>query len=216
MADIIQIRHDDQPDTSERKLGAEPVLAAVKAAAPVLADMTEVDRSFFLPRKAEELGVTEKVLKAAVRAIQNERSQQMLAKRLEEERAAEEKRKALAEEQRKLDLAAKAEKAAQREADQAKIRAEKEAATAAAKAAKLEAERVKKEAAAAEKEVERKAKEKQKGFAAIMKLPVDRHLRELTKLATTVDEDIATLRKEFEEFIGLEVGDAVENHRTLA
>jgi putative DNA primase/helicase len=43
-----------------------------------------------------------------------------------------------------------------------------------------------------------------------MKLPVDRHLRELTKLATTVDEDIATLRKEFEEFIGLEVGDAVE------
>jgi hypothetical protein len=93
-------------------------LTALKTMATILADMNELDRSYYLPIKAKEIGVADMDLKKAVRAIQNERSQQILAKRLEEERAADEKRKALAEEQRKLDAAAKVEKQEKKEADE--------------------------------------------------------------------------------------------------
>jgi hypothetical protein len=193
--------------SEEQHVKFEPAeLTAVKAAALPLADMNEVDRSYFLSMKAKEIGVADQVLKNAVRAVQNERSQQIMAKRLEEERAAKLKKAAVAEEQRKLDLAAKTKKQEQKDKTQtekadavAKKQAEKAAAV-----AKRQAEKDKKAAAAkAEKEAERKEREKNKSFANILKLPVDRHAGELTKLAKRLSEDIETLRQEFKDFAGV-------------
>jgi putative DNA primase/helicase len=150
-------------------------------------------------RKAKELGVAEKDLKATVSAVLRERAMQTAARRLEEDRAAELQAKAAAKEQDELDRIAKVAKQAKKEADTAAKQAKKETA-AAEKAAKREAER---EQQKAEKEAERKAKEKAKTFGSIMRLPVARHEKELLRLADRLGEDAATLRDEFKEFLGV-------------
>ena len=53
------------------------------------------------------------------------------------------------------------------------------------------------------KEAARKAKEKQKTFANIPRLPVARHEKELARLAKRLGEDVAALREEFAEFLGV-------------
>ena len=49
-------------------------LRKLKDAAKLLADMPDVDRAYWLPIHAEQISVAEKVLKAAVRAEQQERA----------------------------------------------------------------------------------------------------------------------------------------------
>jgi putative DNA primase/helicase len=65
-----------------------------------------------------------------------------------------------------------------------------------------------------EKEVERKSKEKAKAFGNLQKLPVARHEKELQRLAARLGEDIAMLRQEFDEFIGVEGGVASSVEQT--
>jgi putative DNA primase/helicase len=65
-----------------------------------------------------------------------------------------------------------------------------------------------------EKEVERKSKEKAKAFGNLQKLPVARHEKELQRLAARLGEDVTMLRQEFDEFIGVEGGDASSVEQT--
>ena len=53
-----------------------------------------------------------------------------------------------------------------------------------------------------EKDAARKDKEKRKAFSSIIKLPSAQHEAQLAQLAKQLDEDSATLREEFSEFIG--------------
>jgi putative DNA primase/helicase len=65
-----------------------------------------------------------------------------------------------------------------------------------------------------EKEAERKNKEKLKTFGNLLKLPVARHEKELQRLAARLDEDVTMLRQEFDEFVGVEGGDASSVEQT--
>ena len=71
-----------------------------------------------------------------------------------------------------------------------------------------------KEAARQQKEAERKSKERTKAFAMLSKMPVARHEAELEKLAKRLDEDAEALRKEFEEFLGVELGATTPTEET--
>ena len=73
--------------------------------------------------------------------------------------------------------------------------------------AELEAaKKAEQEQRAAEREAEKKDKERTKGFATIQKLPSTLHDAELGKLAKRLGEEEATLRQEFQEFIGVTEG----------
>ncbi|WFU37599.1 DUF3631 domain-containing protein [Bradyrhizobium sp. CB82] len=101
---------------------------------------------------------------------------------------------------------------AKREA--AEERKKKQLAKEKAQAAK-EAERVKRQAEKqaeqekrrAEKESAHKSKEKIMGFATLARLPVARQAKELGRLAERLGEDVAVLRKECEDFLGIEGGE---------
>jgi hypothetical protein len=178
-------------------------LRQLKEAATLLADMSDVDRSYWLPKRAEQIGVVEKVLKSAVAAELRERAirtaaenlakdrerQQLEKQRLVEQKELERARKEKAREQRETKQQVDREKReAKKQADQEKRRAEKEAEREARKAAKA---------------AEKKEKEKAKAFGVIMRLPVDRHMKELERLAGRLGKDITTLREEFEECLGV-------------
>jgi putative DNA primase/helicase len=61
-----------------------------------------------------------------------------------------------------------------------------------------------------DRDAERKSKEKAKAFAAIIRLPVDQHEAELAELAKQLDLDLAVLREEFSELVGVEAsGDSI-------
>jgi chemotaxis protein histidine kinase CheA len=176
-----------------------------------LADQSESDRSYWLPKKAEALGKDEKELRSTVNRVLRDRALQTAARRLEEDRAAKQQAEAAAQKQREDDLLHKKKKRDRQEADKSKA-----AEAAAEKAAEVKAERERRKAELkaereerrAEKEAEKRAKEKAKGFATLSKLPVDRHAAELEKLAKRLDEEPAALREEFEEFLGVELGAA--------
>jgi hypothetical protein len=96
----------------------------------------------------------------------------------------------------------KAEKAeARREQQQEKAQADAQAqqeeeCRQAEKAAKLKAE----------KEAKAKADDKEKTSSTIARLPVASHVKELERLAERIGEDIAALREEFKDFLGIEGG----------
>jgi hypothetical protein len=160
-----------------------------------LADQSESERSYWLPKKAEALHVVEKELRSTVTRVLRERALQTAAKRLEEDRAAKQRAEAAAKEQRDHDRVRKERARVKKDAE---LKAEREK-----RKAELKAEREQREA---EKEAERKAKEKTKGFSIISKLPVALHEAELIKLSARIGEDATTLRIEFQEFIGVTEG----------
>lgn len=201
-------------DIHQLSSGEDEELSRIRVAAKELANETAIDRSYLLPKRAKEIGVRDKVLKDAVRAVLSERSQHLAAERLAEERAAEERAKEQCEQQKAKE--AEAEKERQRAKDAAKI-AEQErirAAKEAAEKAEQERRRAEKEAEKAKQKAQQKAKDKAKGFGDISRLPRARHEQELKKLAAQLDEDVAALRQEFIEFLGVDRGD-VSAERTV-
>ena len=64
----------------------EEQLRSLKTEAERLADQSEIERSFFLPRCANEIGVSVTTLKAAVGAVLRERAMSAAAARLERDR----------------------------------------------------------------------------------------------------------------------------------
>jgi hypothetical protein len=155
----------------------------VAAEAERLANQSEVERSFWLPKRAEEIGVPIMTLKKAVNAVLREWAERTAAERLKQDRARVQQEKQRIAEQRQLDRVRKEEA---RERQQAKKQHEREE-----KRLAKEGER---EQRKAEKEAERKAKDKAKTFGNLARLPVARHEKELKRLAARLGEDVAALR----------------------
>jgi len=187
--------------------GDDEQLRRIRVEAEYLANQTEIDRSYLLPNRAEEIGVSEKVLKSAVIAMLRERAERAAAERLEQDREYRRQQEQRVAEQREMDHRRKEEA---RERDRAKQAEERERRRLAKEAAR-EKRRVEKQAEHAKQEAERvafrKSKERAKGLANISQLPVARHEHELKRLAARLGEDAAVLRQEFEEFIGVGGGE---------
>jgi chemotaxis protein histidine kinase CheA len=189
-------------------------LVEFREAVEWLADQSEAERSYWLPKKAETLHVEEKKLRSTVAGVLRERALQTAAKRLEEDRAAKQRAEIQVEARREHDRVRKEKARIKKEADKS--------AAAAKKAAELKAEREKRKAELkaereqreAEKEAERKAKERAKALGNLLKLPVARHEQELQRLAERLGEDVAALREELDELIGLERGDVFTFEKT--
>jgi hypothetical protein len=185
-------------DAVENIVRFEPEeLRRLKEAASSLADMSDVDRSYYLPKRAEELGVAEKALRSVVHAELRERAMRTAAENLAHER----ERKQL-EQQR---LAEQREHHRTRKEHQQEENRKQRQAEHRKRLAEVKAER---EQRKAEKEAEEKAKAKAKRFGTIMGLPVAQHEQELQRLAARLGEDAAALREEFAKTLG--VGAAYE------
>jgi hypothetical protein len=130
----------------------------------------------WLKAKAEELGIEPDVLAELVEAQIKDREQ-----KTREAQAAERLQEARA---KRLHLS---ERDRKRDDDKAEKEAEREQQK-------------------AEKEAERKGKEKTKAFNNLLKLPVDQHEEGIAKLATRLGEDLAVLRQEFKDFVGIADG----------
>jgi hypothetical protein len=107
------------------------------------------------------------------------------------EAAVEEREKKAREDRGELRRAEKQQDKARREAETKEDKVRKEA-----------EQKQKREEREARKEAERKDKEKQKALAAIVKLPSAQHEAELKRMARRLDEDVETLRAEFDELLG--------------
>jgi flagellar biosynthesis GTPase FlhF len=204
----LQTDHAAVPEpTTENVAKLEPKeLVDFRETVEWLADQSESDRSYWLPKKAEALHVVEKELRSTVARVLRERALQTAAKRLEEDRAAKQQAETQVGERRESDRVRKEKARAKKEADKSKAAAKKAAELKAEREkrkAELKAEREQREA---KKEAERKAKEKRKSFNNLLKLPVDRHDGELAKLAKRLGEDLEALRQEFKDFAGVTDG----------
>jgi hypothetical protein len=143
-----------------------------------LAGLAPGEWQIWLAGQAERLGVPAATLKDAVLGIIKATEKKKREAKTEKHRI----------EQRAERQRADSERRAERRTDSEKRRAEKEA------------DREKRKA---EKEAEKKQKEKAKRFGAIMRFPVARHEKELQRLAERLGEDLAALREEFAEFLGV-------------
>ena len=168
----------------------------VTAEAERLANQSEAERAFFIPKCAEALGVPVMTLKATVHAVLRERSNRTAAERLEQDRARKRQEERRVAEQRDQDRIRKEEARERQRAKKEEEREEK----------RLAKER-EQEKRKADKEAERKAKDKAKTFGNLAKLPVAHRDKELKRLAERLGEDIMALRKEFVEFLGVDGGE---------
>jgi len=176
----------------------------VKEEAERLANQSEAERTFFMPKRAEVVAVSVATLKSAVTAVLRERAMRTAAEQLEkecernrqeQERLAKERKER--EDARKRQWAQKQEKREQQHAKNDEERDQKRL----AKMAEREERR-------AEREAERKSNEKAKGLRNIMRLPVARHDKELRRLAERLGGDEPALRQEFDELLGVGGGEA--------
>jgi putative DNA primase/helicase len=162
------------------------------AAAKHLASQSPLERSFWMTKRAEEIGIPPSTLQKMVNAEvaakeKQEREDKAQARRIDQR----------AEKKQKDD------RQQEREQEREQRRVDKEA----ARQAEIERKRL-------EKELEQKAKERAKALGTLLKLPVARHDEELQRLAERLGEDVAALREELDELIGLERGDAFTFEKT--
>jgi hypothetical protein len=150
----------------------------VIAEARRLAGLAEVDWKYQVGHgSAERLGIEPKELEQYVKAAINDRK-----------KAAQE-----------LERGADKQRQAAEDAEEEKRKDEERKRIAAERAKRAEQKKRDDE----RREAARKAKEKQKTFANITRLPVARHEKELARLAKRLGEDLAALRGEFAEFLGV-------------
>jgi hypothetical protein len=150
----------------------------VIAEARRLAGLAEVDWKYQVDHgSAERLGIEPKELEQYVKAAINDRKK--AAQELE--RGADKQRQA----------AEDAEEKERKDEERRRVAAER------AKRAEQKKRDDERRGAA------RKANEKRKTFANITRLPVARHEKELARLARRLGEDVAALREEFAEFLGV-------------
>jgi hypothetical protein len=97
----------------------EQLLGRIKAEAERLANQTELERNFFVPQRAEALGVPIATLKAAVNSIVKERNQHATAERKPLKRRIDEERQRREQEEKRKQQAEK-------QAERAKLKAEME------------------------------------------------------------------------------------------
>jgi colicin import membrane protein len=176
-------------DISPLSSGDDEQLRRIRVEAESLANQTEIDRSYLLPKRAEAIGVSEKVLNSAVRSTLQERAKRVAAERLEQDRERKRQQEQRAAEQREIDRRRKEEARERHHAKQAKAQEQRRL----AKEAERERRRAEQQA---ERALLRKSKEKAKRLAGISRLPVAQHESELKRLAARLDEDVAALRQE--------------------
>jgi putative DNA primase/helicase len=180
----------DAEEGAGAKEGADAKqLHALAVEAERLANQSELERTFFIPKRAEAIGVPATTLRSAVAVVLRERAQRTAAERLERD----EKRKQ--REGQRVD--------GERQEERARQKKEKEAEREQKRLEKEEEREQKRQ----EKETERKEKDKQKTFAGLSRLPIARHAHGLQKLADRLDEDVATLLEEFRAFLGVGLDD---------
>jgi hypothetical protein len=170
------------PQTEE-----EILLTRIKAEAQRLAGQPEVERLFWMPKRAEILGVQVSVLKAAVKEItdaqEKAEAEEQAKNELHEKQRTDAERAVQDEEKRKRDE--------KKEADRERKKAEKEA----------ERER---------KKEEQEERKRRAAFGAVAKLPIAKHDKELQKLATKFDADLDELRAEFRDYLGVDATGVIE------
>jgi putative DNA primase/helicase len=174
----VQPRDHDQVVVDFPATAEEERAKRIMTEAKRLASLSPGEWAIWIDGSAERLGITRTDLEKLVRIQLREKEKH------EREKKAEERRIEQRAERRRAD----SEKRTEKQADAEKRRAEKEA----------DRERRK-----AEKEAEKKQKEKAKRLGKIMLLPVAQHEKELQRLAERLDEDVAALREEFAEFLGV-------------
>ena len=181
----------------------------IKVEAERLANQSETERSFFLPKRAQELGIDEQVLKKMVRAVLIDRSNATAAEVLEEDRKRKQQEAAHAAEVLEDQRLAKQVERERKQQEVVRKAEEKRLAKEEEKNKRQAEKAAEQERKAAEKVAAQKINDKAKGFSTIAKLPVARQEPELTELADRLSEDIEVLRSEFEAFAG--VGRETEN-----
>jgi putative DNA primase/helicase len=172
-----------------------------------LANLPVADRSFYLPTRAAEIGVTERHLHSAVHRELQERSKRVVAEQREKDRERRLQREQREAEQVEMDRIRKGEARERdrvKQAEQKAKEAEEKEQRRLAKEAEKEAERERREA---EKAALQKSKQKAKGFSNISRLSAVQQQSELQKLAERLGEDVAALREEFEQFLGVGSGE---------
>jgi len=125
----------------------------------------------------KKFGATKEQFEQAIRAVLAEQE-----KRVKEDRS---------ELRRREDRDEKQRTTARRESERKQERKQRE-----------EERRQEREEREARKEAERRERETQKALAAIVKLPSAQHEAELKKVAQRLDEDVESLRAEFDELLG--------------
>ena len=182
------------PSVDFTTVSDEETFRRITAEAERLADQSEVERSFFLPKRAVEIGVEEKILKSAITAVLRQRAERVTAEWVEQERERRrQEQQRTTEERKQRDLA----KEAAREGEQAKKHGEREQNRIA-----NQAEREKRRA---QKEAEQKSREKRKQLADISRMPVACHHKEIERLSGRLGEDVDEIHKEFADFLGVNV-----------
>jgi hypothetical protein len=156
----------------------------LKAEVDRLARLPTVEWMYYLDGTVEKYGVDKAVLKQMVEVVIRE-----VEKKAREDRG---------ELRRREDRAEKKRDVAQREQDRKAERRTREEERRTERRIR-EDERREREA---QKEAEKRERETQKALAVIVKLPSAEHEAELKKLAKRLDEDIETLRAEFDELLG--------------
>ena len=166
------------------KSGEEEKAQRVMAEAKRLAGLSPGEWKIWINSSAERLDITRDTLEAVVIEVFKD-----CEKKQREDKAEVRRIEQRAEKTKKED------RQQEREQEREQRRVEKEA----ARQAELEQQRI-------EKELERKAKERAKAFDMLLKLPVAQHEQELQRLAERLGEDVAAVREELDELIGLERG----------
>jgi hypothetical protein len=174
----------DFPATAEEER-AKRIMTEAKR----LADLAPGEYKIWLDKSAERLDMPPADLEDLVKAQLKEKEKQAKERRADERRLEARVGRQRADSERRTERRTDSEKSrAEKEADRERREAEKEA----------DRERRK-----AEKKAEKKQKEKAKRFGNIMRLPVARHEKELQRLAEQLGGDVAALREEFNEFLGV-------------
>jgi len=172
------------PETPEQE-HARHVITAAKH----LASQSPLERNFWMPKRAEDLGVSLSTLQKMVEA---------------EVKATEKKERETKTEERRIEQRAEKTQRQERQQDRDREREQRRIDKEAERQEKEERERIEKE----QEEIERKLKERTKALVEMIKLPIGRHEQELERLSKKLGEDVTVLREELDQIIGLERGDA--------
>jgi putative DNA primase/helicase len=169
----------------------------VITAAKHLAGQSPLERNFWMPKRAEELGVPLSTLQKMVEA---------------EVKTTEKKERETKTEERRIEQRAEKTQRQERQQDRDRDREQRRVDKEAERQEKQERERTEKE----QEEIARKLKERTKALVEVIKLPVGSHEQEIERLSKKLGEDVATLREELDQVIGLERGDAFSFEKTAS
>ena len=174
---------------------SEEHAARIMAEARRLAGLAPGEWNLWVAGSAERLAIERDKLEVIVLATLKDQEKKARESKAEERRI-----------EQRAEKTQRQERQQDRERDREQRRVDKEA----ERQEKEERERIEKE----QEEIERKLKERTKALVEVIKLPIGRHEQELERLSKKFGEDVAVLREELDQIIGLERGDAFSFEKT--